>query len=104
MKITKQQIQNIIKEEQIKLLKENVWQDQVEDLVFDIIGSGEPGVVAQEMLQHLDTLANKIKRLIEIEEDDMADEGYEDGLNGAAPLYPDNDVYMSNYEHGEEAR
>ena len=129
MKITKRQIKRIIKEEKAKIINEGApypdaalefeeTMNEIAELLeqaFEIAGRPEAaraywynGILSQidpekyGMMNRSLSMADTLAGLSEGDDDDMMEMGYEDGLAGKQSAYPDNELYMNNYEDGRK--
>ena len=130
MKISKQQLRKIIKEEKAKLLNENAGVDtvrfeeimvEINDLVYEAVeiarsAEGMTGTRAERYwFGHIKsavgmtdeypagsatTMQDTLSDLSEGGDEDMMELGYNDGADGKAPAHPDNEFYMTNYKDG----
>jgi len=126
MKITKRQLKRIIKEEKRKLLKEQgndvkiefeEIMAQIAELVEEAFSlAGEPEAARRYwyngMLGSIDpdrygimsraySMADTAEELAESGEEDMMEQGYNDGFEDKDPAHPDNEFYMINYKDGQ---
>ena len=154
MRITRNQLRRIIKEEKTKLLKE-MWGSEIETgsslLDFAHAWSGLGSVIQEQILalanayilqgghepewgetvrsqnaaaieRAQEKLRQPLTRLrqegldeaeyvldmlnealdIDLGDEDVAEDGYRDGVTGKPPALPDNDIYMTNYEDGKK--
>ena len=124
MKLTKRQLKRIIKEERTKLLKENaehaedfeIVMEQIRDLAyeaFELCGKDRAAELywfnaITGCIDGTATMVNMAQTLEEMRggsgEEDMMEQGYNDGFDGEPPAHPDNEFYMTNYEDGKSSR
>jgi hypothetical protein len=134
MKITKKQLVKIIKEEKAKLLNENSdvnalrFEDimlEIEDLALEAlkIARTAPGMTGERAKRYwfghiisaigsnqeyaggsAATMQNTLEELSGLDDESMMQQGYEDGLAGKSPAYPDNELYKDNYDAGTAER
>ena len=134
MKITKQQLKKIIKEEKAKLLNENSNVDvlrfedimvEMEDLALEAlkIARTAPGMTGERAQRYwfghivsaigsnqeyaggsATTMQNTLEEISGLDDESMMQQGYEDGLAGKSPAYPDNELYADNYDAGAAER
>lgn len=127
MKLTKRQLKRIIKEEKDRLLSEQANGDsqRFEDIMvelaelieeaFEISGRPEAargywynGILARidpgqhGMASRSYSMADTLEEMGGGSEEDMMEQGYNDGANGDPPAHPDNQYYMVNYKDGKE--
>jgi len=128
MKITKRQLRRIIKEEKSKILLEGVddrvyefeeIMEQIGELVqeaFRLAGrprdaevywhNGILGYINPERYGIMSRSRSMADTLEEIRgeggEEDMMEQGYNDGRDGSPPAFPDNEIYMINYDDGKK--
>ena len=125
MKISKRQLKRIIREEKARMLNEQSdhaagefeeIMNQIGELVeeaFEIAGRPEAarGYWFNGILGHINpeqygmmnrslSMADTLEELSEGGEEDMMEMGYNDGMDGREPRFPDNEFYMINYEDG----
>ena len=134
MKITTKQLRNMIKEEKAKLLNENSDVDalrfedimlEIEDLALEAlkIARTAPGMTGERAKRYwfghiisaiganqeyaggsATTMQNTLEELSGLDDESMMQQGYEDGLAGKSPAYPDNELYTDNYDAGAAER
>lgn len=125
MKITKRQLRRIIKEERSKIISEGKGDkamefeeimNQIGELVEEaFILAGRPrdaevywyngilGSISPERYGIMTRALSMADTLEELsgEDEDMAEQGYNDGFNGEDPTRPEDEVYMINFEDGK---
>ena len=127
MRLTKRQLKRIIKEERNKLLKENaehaedfeIVMEQLSELIeeaFELCGRDRAAEVywyntmkgcidgSATMINMAQTLEEMSGDVSGMGEEDMMEQGYNDGLDGEPPAHPDNEFYMTNYQDGKSQR
>ena len=127
MKITKNQLKRIIREEKARILNEQSGNTasefeeimgQIVELVeqaFDISGRPESarsywynGILSQVDNSNYGgsgiSMSDTLEELGGDGDEDMMEMGYQDGLAGRPPAFPDVDYYMVNYEDGLKER
>ena len=126
MKITKNQLKRIIREERALLENRQMMQDpdrfreimtEIAELVDEawelagrpdnargywyngILGRIDPGEhgIGYSGVSMRDTFEDQGG----VDEEDMMEMGYEDGLNDEPPKHPDNEFYMTNYNDAQ---
>lgn len=130
MRITKRQLKRIIKEEKARLLKESQDVHRFEEIMQEMYELNEEalqivsesgtasrerayrywyahiqGAIGQDsdfLGGSMISMSDTLEELNGPDEEQMAEEGYKDGASGKEPVYPDNEVYMINYEDGYE--
>ena len=126
MKITKRQLKRIIREEKSRMLNEQSdvaarefesIMEQIAELVeeaFEIAGRPEAarsywynGILGQVdpethgMMNRSLSMADTLEELGgDAGDEDMMEMGYNDGMNGRPPAFPESEFYMVNYEDG----
>lgn len=134
MKITAKQLREIIKEEKAKMLNENSDVDvlrfedimlEMEDLALEAlkIAKSAPGMTGTRARRYwfghiisaiganqeyaggsATTMQNTLEEMSGLDDESMMQQGYEDGLAGKSPAYPDNELYIDNYDAGAAER
>ena len=132
MKITRSQLRRIIKEEKARLLKESQDEDayRFEEIMQEMYELNEEalrivnesgtasrerayrywyahiqGAIGQDsdfLGGSMVSMSDTLEELNSPDEEQVAEDGYRDGVTGKPPALPDNDIYMINYEDGKK--